>query len=85
MYRSALFLFTTLCPNFLKFTDLAANVNKYYGMEIHQAKENGKNFYRIYTTYGKTDELLDHSEGIKNNRKIIYIKKKEQYIMNMLI
>ena len=32
-------------------------------MEIHEAKESGKSYYRIYTTYGKTDDLLEHSTG----------------------
>ena len=53
----------TINLNLLQFTDLSANINKYYGMEIHEARENGKFYYRVYTTYGKTDDLLAHNEG----------------------
>ncbi|EGG20107.1 poly(ADP-ribosyl)transferase [Cavenderia fasciculata] len=42
----------------LQFTNIAgdSNNNKYYYMELHEAADySGKNIYRIYTKYGRTD------------------------------
>lgn len=42
----------------LQVTDLVKNNNKYYAIELHQATENGKTTYRVYTHYGRTDDLV---------------------------
>ena len=32
-------------------------------MELHEAKEGGKSYYRIYTHYGRTDDIGGGSGG----------------------
>lgn len=39
----------------LQNTNIGANNNKYYGIELHRAK--GSNPFRVYTHYGRTDDL----------------------------
>src|SRR4029453_13404707 len=42
----------------LQVTDIKTNHNKYYALELHEAKgKNGKPTYRLYTHYGRTDDL----------------------------
>jgi poly [ADP-ribose] polymerase len=41
----------------LQVTDLKNNNNKYYAIELHTAKQKGKDCYRVYTHYGRTDDL----------------------------
>jgi poly [ADP-ribose] polymerase len=49
----------------LQKTDLNANNNKYYAIELHQAK--GR--YRVFTHYGRTDDLeTDPDAGAKETR-----------------
>ena len=41
----------------LQVTDIANNNNKYYGIELHQAKGLKSNPFRVFTHYGRTDDL----------------------------
>jgi poly [ADP-ribose] polymerase len=41
----------------LQVTDIANNNNKYYGIELHQAKGAKSNAFRVFTHYGRTDDL----------------------------
>src|SRR4051794_9434604 len=41
----------------LQVTDIKTNRNKYYALELHSAQEDGKARYRVYTHYGRTDDL----------------------------
>src|SRR4051794_19489431 len=41
----------------LQVTDIKSNHNKYYAIELHRAEEKGKVFFRVYTHYGRTDDL----------------------------
>jgi poly [ADP-ribose] polymerase len=53
----------------LQVTNIQSNNNKYYALELHQAKEKGRTFFRLYTHYGRTDDLETNPEsGQKENR-----------------
>jgi poly [ADP-ribose] polymerase 2/3/4 len=41
----------------LQVTDIKNNNNKYYAIELHKSEEKGKVFFRVYTHYGRTDDL----------------------------
>jgi len=41
----------------LQVTDIKNNNNKYYGIELHQAKGQKANAFRVFTHYGRTDDL----------------------------
>ena len=41
----------------LQVTDIKSNHNKYYAIELHQAMHEGKTCYRVFTHYGRTDDL----------------------------
>src|SRR5436190_1169569 len=41
----------------LQVTDIKTNHNKYYAIEMHKAEEKSKVFFRVYTHYGRTDDL----------------------------
>src|SRR5579871_1190525 len=41
----------------LQVTDIKSNHNKYYAIELHSAQHNGKTCYRVFTHYGRTDDL----------------------------
>jgi poly [ADP-ribose] polymerase len=41
----------------LQVTDIKNNNNKYYGIELHQAKGAKSNAFRVFTHYGRTDDL----------------------------
>ncbi len=47
----------------LQRTDFKANNNKYYAIELHTATEGGKQFFRVYTHYGRTDDLERNPES----------------------
>ncbi len=38
-------------------TDLTWNDNKFYCMELHKATEQDKSYWRIFTHYGRTDDI----------------------------
>lgn len=49
----------------LQITDIKTNRNKYYAIELHAAKDK----YRIYTHYGRTDDLDSNPEaGVRESR-----------------
>jgi hypothetical protein len=61
--------FTIDYYNTLQWTDIKANHNKYYCIELHTAEENGRPYFRIYTHYGRTDDLAKKPDsGQKENR-----------------
>src|SRR5215471_7944237 len=41
----------------LQVTDIKTNHNKYYAIELHKGVHKGKTYFRIYTHYGRTDDL----------------------------
>src|SRR5215470_10234132 len=41
----------------LQVTDIKTNHNKYYAIELHKGVHKGKTLFRIYTHYGRTDDL----------------------------
>src|SRR5712664_2731995 len=41
----------------LQVTDIKTNHNKYYAIELHQAAHKGKTLFRVFTHYGRTDDL----------------------------
>src|SRR5262249_20265924 len=41
----------------LQVTDIKTNHNKYYAIELHKGTLKGKTLFRIYTHYGRTDDL----------------------------
>ncbi len=52
----------------LQVTDIKTNRNKYYAIELHSA-EKGKNRFRVYTHYGRTDDLETNPDaGQKESR-----------------
>lgn len=49
----------------LQVTDIKTNRNKYYAIELHESK----NKYRVYTHYGRTDDLESNPEaGVRESR-----------------
>lgn len=53
----------------LQVTDIKNNNNKYYGLELHAAKQQGKDAFRVFTHYGRTDDLeRDPNAGAKESR-----------------
>jgi poly [ADP-ribose] polymerase len=41
----------------LQVTDIKTNRNKYYAIELHRGEHKGKTCFRVYTHYGRTDDL----------------------------
>jgi poly [ADP-ribose] polymerase 2/3/4 len=41
----------------LQVTDIKTNHNKYYGIELQKGKQKGKETFRVFTHYGRTDDL----------------------------
>src|SRR4051794_4941474 len=41
----------------LQVTDIKSNHNKYYAVELHRAKKGNKELFRVFTHYGRTDDL----------------------------
>lgn len=53
----------------LQVTDLKANNNKYYALEQHSAQLKGKSVHRVFTHYGRTDDLEQNPEaGMRESR-----------------
>jgi len=49
----------------LQVTDIKTNRNKYYAIELHASKDK----YRVYTHYGRTDDLDSNPEaGVRESR-----------------
>lgn len=49
--------FEILMKAVLQVTDIKTNRNKYYAIELHSAQNNGKACFRVFTHYGRTDDL----------------------------
>lgn len=47
----------------LQVTDIKTNHNKYYAIELHQGVKGKKTLYRIFTHYGRTDDLETNPEA----------------------
>ena len=53
----------------LQVTDIKSNHNKYYAIEMHRAEEKGATYFRVYTHYGRTDDLDSNpSAGARESR-----------------
>jgi len=53
----------------LQWTDVKTNHNKYYCLELHIGKEKGRQVVRLYTHYGRTDDLVKNPKaGRRENR-----------------
>lgn len=61
--------FEVLQKAVLQVTDIKTNRNKYYAVELHEAEEDGKQYYRVFTHYGRTDDLeTNPNAGAKESR-----------------
>src|SRR5262249_48317238 len=49
--------FEILMKAVLQVTDLKTNRHKYYAIELHNAQDKGKTCFRVFTHYGRTDDL----------------------------
>jgi poly [ADP-ribose] polymerase len=49
--------FQVLQKAVLQVTDIKTNHNKYYAIELHSAESKGKQCFRVFTHYGRTDDL----------------------------
>jgi hypothetical protein len=47
----------------LQVTDIKTNHNKYYAIELHKGMLKGKPTYRVFTHYGRTDDLETNPEA----------------------
>jgi poly [ADP-ribose] polymerase len=47
----------------LQVTDIKTNRNKYYAIELHCAAVNGKQCFRVFTHYGRTDDLETNADA----------------------
>ncbi len=53
----------------LQVTDIKTNHNKYYGIELHRGLLKGKAVFRVFTHYGRTDDLeTNPNAGQKETR-----------------
>ncbi len=53
----------------LQVTDIKTNHNKYYGIELHKGLLKGKAVFRVFTHYGRTDDLeTNPNAGQKETR-----------------
>lgn len=53
----------------LQKTDLQANNNKYYAIELHKGADGGIDTFRVYTHYGRTDDLeTNPNAGARESR-----------------
>src|SRR5262245_44525786 len=41
----------------IQVTNIKTNHNKYYAIELHKAQKGSKTLFRIFTHYGRTDDL----------------------------
>ncbi len=47
----------------LQVTDIKSNHNKYYAIELHKGTHNGADCYRVFTHYGRTDDLNSNPDA----------------------
>jgi predicted DNA-binding WGR domain protein len=53
----------------LQLTDITSNHNKYYAIEVHSGALKGRALFRVFTHYGRTDDLdNDPDAGAKECR-----------------
>jgi predicted DNA-binding WGR domain protein len=53
----------------LQWTDIVSNHNKYYAIELHRGAPGSANAYRVYTHYGRTDDLeTNPNAGARESR-----------------
>jgi len=53
----------------LQLTDIVSNHNKYYAIEVHSGTQKGRALFRVFTHYGRTDDLdTDPDAGAKECR-----------------
>src|SRR5213078_2103993 len=63
----------------LQVTDIKTNHNKYYAIELHKGTHKGKTYFRIYTHYGRTDDLEANPDaGQKECRYFATLAEAEQ-------
>ncbi len=61
--------FEVLRKAVLQVTDIRTNRNKYYAVELHQAAEKGRDYFRVFTHYGRTDDLeVNPNAGARESR-----------------
>ncbi|KAH3745603.1 ankyrin repeat protein [Pelomyxa schiedti] len=68
--------FSTLKKEVLQWTDVKSNHNKYYAIEVHKGAEGGKTQFRVFTHYGRTDDLVKNP--MAGQRECRYINSLEQ-------
>ena len=49
--------FEILLKAVLQVTDIKTNRNKYYAIELHRGENKSSTYFRVYTHYGRTDDL----------------------------
>ena len=47
----------------LQVTDIKTNRNKYYAIELHSGQHQGRVCFRVFTHYGRTDDLETNPEA----------------------
>lgn len=68
----------------LQVFDVSKNNHKYYSIELHEAQEKGKTYYRLFSHYGRTGDLEKNADaGAKECRYVsslqtAKVKKKKQ-------
>ena len=62
--------FSVIHKAVLQVTDIKTNRNKYYAIELHRAAEPEKHdvSYRVYTHYGRTDDLQNNPDSGQKER-----------------
>jgi hypothetical protein len=55
--------------NVLQWSDITKNHNKFYCLELHRGEENGKEFYRLFTHYGRTDDLITKGDKVRRGAR----------------
>lgn len=61
--------FVIECYETLQWFDLQSNHNKYYVLELHRAEEQGKPYFRLFSHYGRTDDLVKSAaSGMRDHR-----------------
>jgi poly [ADP-ribose] polymerase len=55
--------FEILMKAVLQVTDIKTNRNKYYAIELHSAQNSGQACFRVFTHYGRTDDLEVNPEA----------------------
>ena len=61
--------FEVLQKAVLQVTDIKTNRNKYYALELHGGRQNDADVYRVFTHYGRTDDLETNPDsGQKEGR-----------------